>query len=102
MAPSASAPCPHCKAENLVHRRTCWRCARTLPTSFVLDASRNQWQPVQNGAGSAVPGPREVEEALRRAVVVGEGVETPETNDPAEVVQPTRLLWMIRRRARHA
>jgi hypothetical protein len=31
------APCPHCSANNITHRRVCWRCGYTLPYTVGLD-----------------------------------------------------------------
>ena len=40
MSRTPSAPCPNCRATNFTHRRVCWKCARTLPSSFKLEGSR--------------------------------------------------------------
>ncbi|HSV74110.1 MAG TPA: hypothetical protein VLH79_10160 [Chthonomonadales bacterium] len=101
MAPGASAPCPHCKAENLAHRRACWRCARTLPTSLALGVGLTGRLSASDQGVARAPDRLEVEDVLPNTVVVGEGAESPETIDPAEHVEPTRLLWMIRRRSPH-
>ena len=37
MSHTQSAPCPHCRGKNFVYRRVCWKCGRTLPTSFNLE-----------------------------------------------------------------
>lgn len=31
------APCTHCSANNITHRRVCWRCGATLPYTIGLD-----------------------------------------------------------------
>ncbi len=31
------APCTHCGANNITHRRACWRCGATLPYTIGLD-----------------------------------------------------------------
>jgi hypothetical protein len=34
------APCPHCAANNISHRRVCWRCGFTLPYTVGIDGQR--------------------------------------------------------------
>jgi len=40
MSRTPSAPCPQCRAKNFTYRRQCWKCGRTLPTSFVLEGAK--------------------------------------------------------------
>jgi hypothetical protein len=40
------APCTHCNANNITHRRVCWRCGATLPYTIGLDGkprSNSDW-----------------------------------------------------------
>ncbi len=55
MSQTPSAPCPHCRAKNFTRRRQCWKCARTLPTSFVLEGTRaySSAQPIAKGTTSS-------------------------------------------------
>ena len=70
MAMEPTAPCPHCRAENMAHRRTCWRCKRTLPTSFALDAellaARSR---LGNPSTTNPPTQKEIDSALEQAMV---------------------------------
>ena len=96
MTTEGTAPCPHCKAENMAHRRSCWRCKRTLPTSFALDAARRA---SRIGSADARPPDRaDIEEALRRAIIVG-GPDEEEEATPKEAGRfSKRLLWLIGKR----
>ena len=40
MSRTPSAPCPQCRAKNFTYRRVCWKCGRTLPTSFMLEGNK--------------------------------------------------------------
>jgi hypothetical protein len=99
MAMQPSAPCPHCKAENLSHRRECWRCKRTLPTSFALDAhmqsSRKQ---DANHYANMRPTVEDIESAVAQAVIVGDEAQAPEEAGGLR----QRLVWILRKRTRIA
>lgn len=94
MSTEGTAPCPHCKAENMAHRRICWRCKRTLPTSFALDAALRM-SALRTAA--AAPTPEEIEDALRQAVIIGD-----DENDEAALDESSgfrkRLLWLLGKR----
>ncbi len=38
MTTNGYAPCPGCGADNMEHRRECWRCKKPLPANFHLNA----------------------------------------------------------------
>ena len=40
MSRTPSAPCPQCRAKNFTYRRMCWKCGRTLPTSFAFEGAK--------------------------------------------------------------
>lgn len=56
MSRTPSAPCPNCRAKNFTHRRVCWKCGRTLPSSFKLEGSRpyNLAMPVAESTSAAI------------------------------------------------
>jgi hypothetical protein len=103
MAVEPTAPCPHCKAENMAHRRECWRCRRTLPTSFALDAGARFARIGRAAPPSAPPPtPAEIQAALDQAIIIGErpSAETEETSAPPEGAGGVgkRLLWLLGKR----
>ena len=55
MSQTPSAPCPHCRAKNFTYRRLCWKCTRTLPTSFALESTRaySSAQPIAKSTTSS-------------------------------------------------
>jgi len=98
-----SAPCPHCKAENLAHRRTCWRCKRTLPTSFALDAELRtaRLRFFTTPDGQTPPSRAEIEASLERAIIIGESQDYDEEEEPVaegESRFSKRLLWLLGKR----
>jgi hypothetical protein len=103
MSREVSAPCPHCRAENLAHRRDCWRCKRTLPTSFALDAHNYsaRLRRIANLPGSR-PSEEEIEEALSQAIIIEEAELMPDPFPQGDSGSSRRLLWFLRRSARHA
>ena len=60
MPSTNSAPCPFCKAMNLAHRRGCWKCKRTLPVSFGIDARRFTAAKMPRTTGPLPPLPPDV------------------------------------------
>jgi hypothetical protein len=103
MSPEVSAPCPHCRAENLSHRRNCWRCKRTLPTSFALDALTYsaRMRHFANLPGTR-PTQEDIDEALSLAVIIEEAELTSDPFPQGDNVSSRRLLWFLRRSTRHA
>ena len=99
MAMEPTAPCPHCKAENMAHRRTCWRCKRTLPTSFALDAElRASKVRLANRVETAPPTKQEIETALEQAIIIGGQFSDEEQFPEGSGVFGKRLLWLLGRR----
>lgn len=99
MAGNGTAPCPHCRAENLAHRRECWRCKRTLPTSFALDARRRPDAAVAQ-APPPPPTRAEIDEAISQAVVFCQG-DVEEPLPYASGGFGKRLIWILRKRTMH-
>ena len=101
MSTHPSAPCPHCRAENFAHRRTCWRCKRTLPTSFALDAQllAARARPSSRPGGVGPPGAEEVRQSLEQAIIVGGPSEDEEPFPQGAGVFGKRLLWLLGRRS---
>ncbi len=99
MAGNGTAPCPHCRAENLAHRRECWRCKRTLPTSFALDARRRP-EPTIAPLTPPAPTRAEIDEALSQAVVISQG-DGQEDLPYASGGFGKRLIWILRKRTMH-
>lgn len=98
MFTEASAPCPHCRAENLAHRRECWRCKRTLPTSFALDAElRASHSRLAAEAEAYRPTREDIEEALQHATIIDgqDDNASPQERDTLG----RRLLWFFGKRS---
>jgi hypothetical protein len=100
MASQSTAPCPHCKAENFAHRRECWRCKRTLPTSFALDA-RDPSIPFEGVSARQLPKPDRaaIEEAISKAIVYTEHDTEEGQFAYGSGSFGKRLIWMLRRRS---
>lgn len=96
-----SAPCPHCRAENMAHRRICWRCKRTLPTSFALDAElRHARTRLSAPAEPVRPSRADIDAALEQAIIIGQPPEQ-EEEEPfpeGEGNVGKRLLWLLGKR----
>jgi hypothetical protein len=93
-----TAPCPICKAENLAHRRECWRCKKTLPKSFALDADLGA--KAQLASEAKPPTKQDIERCLREAIIVSDP-ELERESSPfpyAGGAVGKRLIWMFRRR----
>jgi hypothetical protein len=99
MAMEPTAPCPHCKAENMAHRRNCWRCKRTLPTSFALDAElRASRIRLANRVEADPPTKQEIESALEQAIIIGGQFSGEEQFPEGSGVIGKRLLWLLGRK----
>jgi hypothetical protein len=102
MAVEPTAPCPHCKAENMAHRRECWRCKRTLPTSFALDAQmRAGRRPPADQEQASRPTRADVEEALDQAIIIDES-EARSSFAQEGGGFGKRLLWLFRKHTESA
>ena len=69
MSRTPSAACPKCRAKNLTHRRVCWKCGQTLPTSIMLQATKaySLAQPIaETTSGSKVATAELAEETTSR------------------------------------
>lgn len=103
MSPGYTAPCPHCKAENLAHRRHCWRCKRTLPTSFAMDTELSwAYDHRESGMSYRCPQKEDVEDTLNRAIVVDGTIEEETAFPYGGGVFGKRLVWLLRKRHRPA
>lgn len=96
MAAIGTAPCPHCRAENLVLRRECWRCANTLPTTVAADLA-----PAVGAGRAAERAPAPASDvslsALANAVVFARG-EDEDALPYAGGGFGRRLVWVMHRR----
>jgi hypothetical protein len=98
MCAKTSAPCPHCRAENLAHRRKCWRCKRTLPTSFALDAELHSGPTFSSEEGEAYrPSHEDIEEALRQAIIIDGEEDNAPTREGDTLGK--RLRWLFGKRS---
>jgi len=83
-----TAACPHCRAENFLQRRTCWRCDQSLPTGFGLGPA-----PGAHYATAPRPTQFDIDQALEKAQVVSD--DLPDQGEP----KSGRLRWLFRKRA---
>ncbi len=95
MAIKPSAPCMHCKAENLEHRRACWRCKRTLPTSFPLDARLTFQAEIDR---ENAPTHDDIRVSVRQAVITSDRPD-PSHHDSSDGSLNRRLVWFLRDRS---
>jgi hypothetical protein len=101
MSPVATAPCPHCKAENLAHRRHCWRCKRTLPTSFAMDAELfSAYARREARVSCRCFQEEDSADALSRAMVENGRVDGETAFPYGGGVFGKRLVWLLRKRPR--
>lgn len=101
------APCPHCAANNITHRRVCWRCGFTLPYTIGIDG-----QPRANHEAARPVSRAEIERLLDQAQTLD--LETPkkraeaqeEMSEMARVADtPLKIrawFWLRRRKERQS
>lgn len=100
------APCPHCSANNITHRRECWRCGHMLPYTIGLDGKPKANSVQETGTVSRAEIERllnqaqtfDLEEERRREAEVQRGQQA-EFARPAETPLKERALQWLRRRA---
>lgn len=83
----------------MAHRRICWRCRRTLPTSFALDAEiRAARGRLYTRVEQEPPTRAEIDLALDQAIIIGGATEDEEQFPQGSGVFGKRLLWMLGKR----
>ncbi len=60
------SPCPHCTANNITHRTTCWRCGHSLPYTVSMDGHAH----ANPDSSARVVSSAELEYLLNQAVTI--------------------------------
>ena len=80
----------------MAHRRHCWRCKRTLPTSFALDAElRSARHRLSNHIEFDPPTREDIQASLEQAIIIGGHNEDEEQFPQGAGVFGKRLMWLL-------